>query len=182
MAKPDMWVHYQPQILKCGRTAHMEEELPDDAPEELTAEILMARKIASDAYEPRLKAVSRDGGVKVGEGSKQTPWIVRHMGEQDNFLSSQDGKKSVNFGVVVARSLQWPGSYSFYQPGQVLQVYVGSGQKYEEKTYFPEYPPDVNSDPEEFEDQPEPTPLASPPPEPAEGEEGGNGEEEEPAE
>lgn len=40
MANPAMWVHYQPQILKCCKTIHMEQELPDDAPEELTVEDL----------------------------------------------------------------------------------------------------------------------------------------------
>lgn len=42
MADPSMWVHYQPALLKCARTTHMEEEPPEDAPEELTAEVMMA--------------------------------------------------------------------------------------------------------------------------------------------
>lgn len=94
------------------------------------------------------------------------------MGEKSDFVSATDPKKAENHGVVVARSLQWPGSFSFYHMGQIYQIYVGNGHKYEERKFYPEFPPDVESDPEEFEDQPEPTPLESPPPEPVEGEEG----------
>lgn len=127
MANPDFWVHYQPQILKCCRTAHMEEEPPEDAPEELTPEVLMAQKLKADPYEPRLKPISQDSAVKVGEGSKQAPWIVKHMGELTDFQTSADPKKNINYGVVVVRSLQWPGAFSFYQHGAIYQVYVGNG-------------------------------------------------------
>jgi len=60
MKDPSMWVHFQPSVLKCSRTTHMDEELPDDAPEELTPEILMAQKVKADPYEPRLKSIQED--------------------------------------------------------------------------------------------------------------------------
>lgn len=70
MANPAMWVHYQPQILKCARTAHMEVELPEDAPEELTVEQLQQELEERDPYDPRLKPITEDAPVKVGEGTK----------------------------------------------------------------------------------------------------------------
>lgn len=50
-------------------------------------------------------------------------------------------KKHINFGVVVIRSLQWPGSYTFYNQGRSLSIYVGNGLKYETESYFPVEPP-----------------------------------------
>ena len=61
-----------------------------------------------------------------------------------------------------------------------MNVYVGNGHKYEETSYFPVHPPMVNGDPEEYEIQPEPTPLEEPVvPEPEEGEGAVSGEENE---
>ena len=67
-------------------------------------------------------------------------------------------------GVVVVRSLLWPGAYSFYYKGEVKQVYLGSGHKFERAgQYYPVQPPQVLEDPEEYQDGPEPTPLEAPP-------------------
>lgn len=65
-------------------------------------------------------------------------------------------------GVVVVRSLQWPGAFNFYCQERYESIYVGNGHKYEEASYFPVHPPIVNEDPEEYNNQPEPTPLESP--------------------
>lgn len=82
------------------------------------------------------------------------------MGDKTVYLNSQ-GKPVCN-GVVVVRSLQWPGSYNFYYKGRYLNIYVGDGHKYEETSYFPVHPPMVKADPVEYELQPEPTPLEEP--------------------
>ena len=99
------------------------------------------------------------------------------MGDSDEYVS-EDGKKSCN-GVVVVRSLQWPGSYNFYFQERYESIYVGDGHKYEEQTYYPVHPPVVNDDPNEYELQPEPTPLDSPRPEENKEEEGDGNEEDE---
>lgn len=101
------------------------------------------------------------------------------MGDPDEYLL-ENGKKTCN-GVVVVRSLQWPGAFNFYCHERYESIYVGDGHKYEEQTYFPVHPPVVNTDPKEYELQPEPTPLESPRPEEEkkEGEGGASGEDEE---
>lgn len=77
----------------------------------------------------------------------------------------------MNYGVVVVRSLQWPGAFNFYNKGETKQIYVGNGQKYEpEKSFYPVNPPEILEDPEDFQESAEPTPLESPPPEKEEGE------------
>jgi hypothetical protein len=43
-----------------------------------------------------------------------------------------------------------------------LSFYIGQGLKYETQTYYPLHPPKVMGDPDEYEDQPEPTPFNEP--------------------
>jgi hypothetical protein len=85
---------------------------------------------------------------------------VRLCGDSSEYKT--ESGKSVCNGVVVVRSLQWPGAYNFYYQGRYSTIYVGNGHKYEEVHYFPVHPPTVNSDPKEYGDQPEPTPLEEP--------------------
>ena len=69
---------------------------------------------------------------------------------------------SVLNGFVVVRSLQCPGAYSFNYNDQVYSVYLGSGHKYEQKTYFPVVLPMVKSDPEEYDIMNPPAPKKEP--------------------
>lgn len=71
------------------------------------------------------------------------------MGDSTEYLDNNGA--TISNGVVVVRSLQWPGAYNFYYQGQYMNVYVGNGHKYEETSYFPVHPPMVNEDPEEYE-------------------------------
>ena len=52
------------------------------------------------------------------------------MGDTDEYANEKDAKTSISNGVVVLRSLLWPGAYSFYYGGRVLQVYLGNGHKF----------------------------------------------------
>lgn len=70
MAKAENWVHYTPGILKVGRTTHMEPEIPEDAPEEVTEETLLAELEAGDPYDKRLKPITEDKQVLVAEKTK----------------------------------------------------------------------------------------------------------------
>lgn len=66
----------------------------------------------------------------------------------------------------------WAGSYTIYHQGKQYQIYMGDGQKYEpSKKYYPLFPPQIMADPQEYEHQPEPTPLEEEQEEPVEQEE-----------
>ena len=79
------------------------------------------------------------------------------MGDQDEYVNEKDAKTSISNGVVVLRSLLWPGAYSFYFGGRVLQVYLGNGHKFTQQSdFYPVSPPVVMADPEEDPDQAEP--------------------------
>jgi radial spoke head protein 4A len=69
------------------------------------------------------------------------------MGDKNEYFDPIKPNKKVNYGVVVVRSLQWPGSYTFYTQGRYLNVYLGHGHKYETTTYYPVNPPAVLDDP-----------------------------------
>ncbi len=65
---------------------------------------------------------------------------------------SEQGKV-VCHGLVVIRSLTWPGSFTLYQNGKQTSVYVGDGIKFTDKLRpFPLAPPILNADPEEYEE------------------------------
>jgi len=54
-------------------------------------------------------------------------------------------------GVVVIRSLIWPGAFTLYQDGKQKSIYVGEGAKFcDKKRPFPLSPPILNLDPEEY--------------------------------
>ena len=128
----------------------------------------MKKKIeADDPYEPRLKPIGNDKSIPVGgvgKSQKQIPWSIRSMGDTTEYFNPIKPTKKINNGVIVVRSLQWPGAYTLYHQGRTLSIYVGNGLKYEGSTtasagYFPIFPPKVMSDPPEFKEIPEPTPL-----------------------
>ena len=159
MARADMWEHQMVGILKnCNRTTHMESEPPEDSG--IEPEDWMKAIVDKDPFDARLKPITDDKVVKISKNTKISPWVVRLMGDATEYLDAN--QKTVCNGVVVVRSLQWPGSFNFYMNGRVSQIYVGNGHKYEEVSYFPVHPPTVNVDPEEYDIQPEPTPLHEP--------------------
>lgn len=100
---------------------------------------------AADPYEKRLKSIALDRKVK---GSLPS-WNVRLCGDRDQYGTPKSVNEKVNFGVVVVRSLQWPGATTFFTQGRWMQVYVGDGLKYEQKSFYPIFPPVIKEDPVE---------------------------------
>jgi len=47
-------------------------------------------------------------------------WTVKLCGETSNFANANPAAGQQNYGIVVARSLQWPGAYSFFTQGKWL--------------------------------------------------------------
>lgn len=143
MGKAENWVHYTQNILNINRLTHLEPEVPEGV--DTTPEDLLKLVTAKDPYEPRLKPISEDAKVKGGLPA----WNVRLCGEIQNFGSENPILGLQNYGVAVAKSLVWPGAYSFFNSGRVISIYVGDGQKYETKTYYPIFPPTFRTDPKD---------------------------------
>jgi len=161
MADPAMWVHKNLNILKNCRTAHADPEEPEGA-EDWDAEVEKKKIEDADPYDPRLKQITKDCQIALTKTTKQCPWVVRLCGDKTEYANPAKPGATLCNGVVVVRSLQWPGAYSFYQNETWHQVYLGTGHKLEQACLYPVAAPKVMDDPEEFELGPEPTPLEEP--------------------
>ena len=60
------------------------------------------------------------------------------------------------------RSLRWPGALTVTKNGEFCSIYVGDGLKRGGQSYTPIEPPEVQSDPFDLEENPEPTPKEEP--------------------
>lgn len=69
---------------------------------------------------------------------------------------------SEHYGVVVLKSLRWPGAITCWKGTQQYTIYVGNGLKNESQSYYPVFPPMIPADPIDQAEQPEPTPLQAP--------------------
>lgn len=60
------------------------------------------------------------------------------------------------------KSLRWPGAITVQKCGKFCSVYVGHGIKVGDDCMSPSSPPEVQRDPEDETEMPEPTPLEEP--------------------
>jgi len=166
MSNPEMWVYAKPNILKNGRTTHLPPEEPANMPEgeEFDPEEAKRQLEKADPYEKLLKSITEDASVATGQKFKQSTWSVRICGDKMEYRHQNAAITAPQSNaVVVARSLVWPGSYTFFFNGKVQQIYLGNGHKFSnERKSFPVNPPMVLGDPDEYDDGPEPTPLEEP--------------------
>lgn len=89
------------------------ENLPDDADPEVVKKQIEAK----DPYEKRLKPISLDQQLAVGgisKASKQSAWVIRQLGDCTDYLNPTKPTKKINNGIVVVKSLQWPGSFTLF--------------------------------------------------------------------
>jgi hypothetical protein len=74
------------------------------------------------------------------------------MGDPFEFKDALSGRVDSN-GVVVIRSLIWPGAYTLYSAERgIIQIYAGDGHKFDSQfvrtqSYYPTSPPTMCEDP-----------------------------------
>ena len=56
---------------------------------------------------------------------------MKLYGDKTEYINPMNPKEKINYGVVVVRSLQWPGAYTIFNKGKYSSIYVGNGFKYE---------------------------------------------------
>lgn len=134
MCAIDMWVHHTPSLLNQGKTKHSD-PVPQPGEEDLEPEALLAREVAKDPWEPRLKQIAKDNATRGG----MPPWVVRSHNANTELVDPKTGKANVNYGTVVVKSMWWPGSFTLYNSGRTIQIYNGDCQKNEPATasYYP---------------------------------------------
>jgi hypothetical protein len=120
------WAHHNSSILLQGKTVHKEGK-PLEGEEEVEPEVLLAREVAKDPWEDRLKPIVNDN-LTLGN---MPAWVLRSHDVKQSFTDPKTLKKTVNYGTVSVKSLWWPGSYTFYNNQRTLFIYCGDGQKHE---------------------------------------------------
>jgi len=99
------------------------EEAPEGFEGEYDPELVKKDIEKADPFEKRLKGIESDDKIKMGGSMKQSPWVIRLVGDSHEYTDEQ-GKK-VCHGIVVVRSLVWPGAFTLYQNGKQKSIYVG---------------------------------------------------------
>lgn len=74
------WAHYQPSILLQGKVTHKEGK-PLDGEEEVEPEVLLAREVAKDPWEDRLKPIVLDKNTL----GNMPAWVLRSYNAHESF-------------------------------------------------------------------------------------------------
>lgn len=108
LSKAQNWVHLKPGILGCNRTVHMESDPPEGS--EIEPEDWKKQIEAKDPFDARLSSIAQDAAVH----GQKSAWIVRLCGDKTRYQAANPKDGTQNFGVVVVRSLRWPGSFTCF--------------------------------------------------------------------
>lgn len=78
---------------------------PENLADDEDPEVVKKKIEAADPYEPRLKPITADAKVRGGLPA----WTVRLYGDKSVYMNQNPVLGTQNYGVVVVKSLQWPG-------------------------------------------------------------------------
>ena len=157
----ETWGNIHNMILKAGRTTHyIPATLEEEAAEELKAKLDEEDK----PLEEQFRAIQEHAPMP----GMETAWLSKVYGDQQTYKIGADGENIASYCVNVLKSLRWPGAITVAKGGKFTSIYVGYGVKRGDPSYNPTEPPEVQKDPLDQAEMPEPTPLEAPqePPEP----------------
>jgi hypothetical protein len=92
----------------------------------------------------------------------ETAWLSKLVGDQQPYNQLPPKEGTASYAVNVLKSLRWPGALTASQGGKFVSIYVGFGLKRGDVCFNPTEPPEVQKDPVDQMEQPEPTPLIAP--------------------
>lgn len=96
------------------------------------------------------------------QGSETASWVSKIVGDQQTYNQAGGKEGTVTYAVNVIKSLRWPGAITVQKGGKFCSIYVGHGLKTGDASMNPTEPPEVQRDPEDQDEMPEPTPLQAP--------------------
>jgi len=151
LGNKDAWTHERAHLLRTGRTTH--HEIPDEAEEEedIKKKLKMEKEQAADPARSRVRAIATDPDLA---------WAVRQGGDKSLYKAGETVK---SYAVTTVRCLTWPGAVTVSKGGHFTNLYVGHGLKYGEPDFFPCAPLDIQEEPEDPGEMPEPQPEGAPP-------------------
>jgi len=149
------WTHMYPHILATGRTTHKEipEEVEDDEENAKLRKKMMAER-EGDPEKKLIRGLNADG----------LEWVIKQAGDtalyQMQTSSPADPTKpppgpQCN-AVTYVRSLSWPGAVAAARGSQFANLYIGYSLPANEPDFFIPAPPNVQDEPIDPGEQPEP--------------------------
>ena len=118
----------------------------------------MAKLAEEDPVLERYKALNED----VPMTGLEFAWLSKIVGDIQPYNQLPPKEGTVTYAVNVLKSLRWPGAVTVAQNGKFANIYVGHGLKRGDVSFNPTEPPEVQRDPVDLVEQPEPTPLIAP--------------------
>jgi radial spoke head protein 4A len=154
LAKPEGWTHERAHILKTGKTIH--KEIPEEGgeglePDEQKKIDALKKMVENDPVRSRIRGIATDPDLQ---------WSVKQGGDKSLYAA---GEKPKSFAVTSVRCLTWPGAVTVCKGGHFTNLYIGHGLKYGEPDFFPCAPLDIQEEPEDPGEMPEPQPEGAPP-------------------
>ena len=132
----------------------------------------MGKLAETDPTADRFRALNEDAPLQIIERFKQQPaaeevppvsaWQSKVVGDAQPYNQLPPKEGTTTYAVNVIKSLRWPGALTVAQNGKFASIYVGYGIKRGDVCFNPTEPPEVQRDPVDHDEQPEPTPLFAP--------------------
>ncbi|CAD8046324.1 unnamed protein product [Paramecium primaurelia] len=144
----DGWVHLPPNILKQGRITFYEDP-------SLKEEELNQMKEADPELE-RLKSIKDDKPFEQNEGN----WNIKIFGETQQYTNQEE--QPLSYQIVQLRNYLWPGAITVSNSNDFISIYFGYGNKNQQNSFNPLAPNDIQEEPEDIDEIPEPNPREQP--------------------
>merc|ERR1711907_882632 len=118
------------------------------------------KKAAKMQREQEADPVPEGGRVRSIATDPNLQWAVRQGGDKSRYKA---GETTKSYAVTTVRCLTWPGAVTVCKGGQFTNLYIGHGLKYGEPDFFPCAPLDIQEEPADPGEMPEPQPEGAPP-------------------
>lgn len=118
----------------------------------------MAKLAETDPIIDRFRALNEDAPIL----GLETSWQSKIVGDPQPYNQLPPKEGTTTYAVNVIKSLRWPGAVTVSQNSKFASIYVGYGLKRGDVCFNPTEPPEVQRDPVDQSEQPEPTPLVAP--------------------
>lgn len=141
LASVDAWTHSRPHLTQGGLSSYPDVDEDDES----------YSKIQQQMEDDPLLELTRPAKSDPNLPDGRPAWSVRFVGDTATY-------KDTSNGIVVMRSNTWPGAVTFCRNKLFASVYFGWGLRQGGQPFFPIAPQDVQVDPPDLEEQPEPQP------------------------
>uniref|UniRef100_A0A0G4FW21 Uncharacterized protein n=1 Tax=Chromera velia CCMP2878 TaxID=1169474 RepID=A0A0G4FW21_9ALVE len=149
----ETWTHCREFILHTGKCNYPE---VDEENEELAAKVAAMKE--EDPVQEVLRGLDADKPVIPEVEGAEAAWGVQKFGDPCKY-TQEGGEGETAFTVTAVTSLKWPGAMTVSQGKSFASVYIGYGHAAGVPSFFPPAPAEIQDEPVDGQEQPEPHPL-----------------------